>query len=276
MADVTGTRFDGAGDRGPGLSVGRWRDQLAAIARVIAVVAILILCWQAIIWLAAPASFVLPSPLAVFGSLRLNAGYLAGHAAITLLEMVLGLLAGAALGVTTASLMILARPVRRVLLPVIIASQALPVFAIAPLLVIWFGYGIASKVVMATLIIYFPVASAFYDGLRRTEPGLIDLARLNGAGAWRTFRFLQAPAALPQFMTGLRVAAAVAPIGAVVGEWVGAAGGLGFVMLQANARMQTDLVFASLLILAVVAIALRSAVDLLARRLVPWAERPAF
>lgn len=276
MADVVGTGIDGTGDRRPRPPSISGHSRLAALARVAATFAVVVLLWQIVVSLASPAPFILPSPMAVFTSLQVNVGYLTGHAAVTLLEMVLGLLAGAALGVTTASIMILARPVRRVLLPVIIASQALPVFAIAPLLVIWFGYGIASKVVMATLIIYFPVASAFYDGLRRTEPGLIDLARLHGAGAWRTFWFLRAPAALPQFVTGLRVAAAVAPIGAVVGEWVGAAGGLGFVMLQANARMQTDLVFASLVILAAVAIALRFAVDLLARRIVPWAERPVF
>lgn len=276
MADVVGTGIDGTGDRRPRPPSISGHSRLAALARVAAAFAVVVLLWQIVVSLASPAPFILPSPMAVFTSLQVNVGYLTGHAAVTLLEMVLGLLAGAALGVTTASIMILARPVRRVLLPVIIASQALPVFAIAPLLVIWFGYGIASKVVMATLIIYFPVASAFYDGLRRTEPGLIDLARLHGAGAWRTFWFLRAPAALPQFVTGLRVAAAVAPIGAVVGEWVGAAGGLGFVMLQANARMQTDLVFASLVILAAVAIALRFAVDLLARRIVPWAERPVF
>ena len=276
MADVVATRIGETDQVRSRRFHGVWLRRLASFARIVAVFAVIVLFWQGIVWLAAPAPFVLPSPRAVLQALQVNAGYLAGHAAITLLEMVLGLLAGAVLGATTASMMVLARPVRRVLLPVIIASQALPVFAIAPLLVIWFGYGIASKVVMATLIIYFPVASAFYDGLRRTDPGLLDLARLNGAGAWRTFWFLQAPAALPQFMTGLRVAAAVAPIGAVVGEWVGAAGGLGFIMLQANARMQTDLVFASLAILAIVAVSLRFAVDLLARRVVPWAERPAF
>ena len=143
----------------------------------------------------------------------------------------------------------------------LVISQAIPVFALAPVLVLWLGYGMASKVAMASLIIFFPVATSFYDGLRRTEPGWLDLARTMNASRWSALRRVRIPAALPSLASGLRVAAAVAPIGAVVGEWVGSSAGLGHLMLHANARLQVDLMFAALGTLALMALALYFAVD---------------
>lgn len=158
-------------------------------------------------------------------------------------------------------------------MPLVVASQALPVFAIAPLLVLWFGLGLGSKIAMATLIIYFPVASALNDGLRRADGHLIDLARLYRATPWETLIHFRLPAALPSLATGLRVAATVAPIGAIVGEWVGASGGLGYVINQANARMQTDTVFAALFVLIIMVVLLRWLVDAILDRLIHWAPR---
>ena len=142
--------------------------------------------------------------------------------------------------------------------------------ALAPILVLWLGYGMASKIAMAVLIIYFPVTAAFYDGLRRTDSEVLDVVRLMGASRLELLRLVRIPSALPALGSGLRVAAAVAPIGAVVGEWVGSSAGLGYLMLHANARMQIDLMFASLLTLAAMALVLFWAVDRLARRMVPW------
>ena len=143
-------------------------------------------------------------------------------------------------------------------------------FALAPILVLWLGYGMASKVAMAVLIIYFPVTATFYDGLRRTDPGWLDLAATMGASRRAALLRIQVPAALPAFASGLRVAAAAAPIGAVVGEWVGSSAGLGYLMLHANGRMQIDLMFAALLTLAVIALALYALVDRALRLLLPW------
>jgi putative hydroxymethylpyrimidine transport system permease protein len=151
-----------------------------------------------------------------------------------------------------------------------VISQAVPVFALAPLLVLWLGYGMASKVAMATLIIYFPVTTAFHDGLRRTDRGWLDLARTMNAGRWAVLRHVRIPAALPALASGLRVAAAVAPIGAIIGEWVGSSAGLGYLMLHANARMQIDVMFAALATLAFLAVALYFSVDELLRRALPW------
>jgi putative hydroxymethylpyrimidine transport system permease protein len=159
------------------------------------------------------------------------------------------------------------------LLPLLVLGQTIPVFALAPLLVLWFGYGLASKVAMAILIIYFPVAAALFDGLRRTAPGWLDLARTMGASRLRTLLQVRLPAALPAFGSGLRVATAVAPIGAVVGEWVGSSAGLGYLMLHANARLQVELMFAALIVLMAMALVLYVTVDRLLIRLMPWAPQ---
>jgi len=174
------------------------------------------------------------------------------------------------LGTATGLLLAASEVARRWLHPVLVASQALPVFALAPILVLWLGYGPGSKVAMAVLIIYFPLTASLYDGLRRTDPNLLDLAALAGATPWQRLRWVRLPSALPAFGSGLRVAAAVAPIGAVVGEWVGASRGLGYLMLHANARMQVDVMFAALFVLAAMAVALYAAVDRAARALTPW------
>lgn len=242
------------------------------ILRIAAVAAVLLGLWQLAVMAWAPPAYILPGPGRVGATLAANAEFLARNGAVTLAEILLGLCFGAALGVSTALAVSLFPAAGRVMLPVMVMSQALPVFAIAPLLVIWLGYGMASKVVMATLIIYFPVASAFLDGLRRTDPGLLDLARIARATRLQSLALIRLPAALPGLASGLRVGAGVAPIGAVVGEWVGASAGLGYVMLHANARMQTDLVFAALLILALMAVTLRWLVDIATRRMVPWIE----
>lgn len=230
----------------------------------------LLVAWQALVWLTGVESFILPPPLAVAEALVARWSLLVEHAGVTILEILLGLACGSLLGAASALLIATFRPARDWLLPVLVVSQAIPVFALAPLLVLWFGYGLASKVVMATLIIYFPVTAAFYDGLKRTDPGWLDLARTMGGSRLAVLRVIRIPAALPALASGLRVATAVAPIGAVVGEWVGSSGGLGYLMLHANARLQIDVMFAALFVLAVFAVLLYFAVDRALRLALPW------
>lgn len=234
----------------------------------------LALLWQGIVTVFALPPYILPAPLEVARAFVRHLDILTLHAAITVAEMLLGLCFGALLGVAAAAGLQASPAARRWLLPVVLASQAVPVFAIAPLLVLWFGFGMASKIIMAMLIIFFPVAASLYDGLRRTDPGWLDLARVLTADQpvhrGRILRHIRLMAALPALASGLKIAAAVAPIGAVIGEWVGASAGLGYLMLQANARVQTDLMFAALLLLALCAVTLFVTVDLLSRRLLPW------
>jgi putative hydroxymethylpyrimidine transport system permease protein len=230
----------------------------------------LIGAWQAVVWVSGAPPYILPAPAQVAVALAERWPELLSHAGITLAEILLGLLLGSLLGVASALIIVWFRPARHWLMPILVVSQAIPVFALAPILVLWLGYGLASKVAMAMLIIYFPVTTAFFDGLRRTEPGWLDLARTMGGSRMRTLRYIRIPAALPALTSGLRVATAVAPIGAVVGEWVGSSGGLGYLMLQANARMQIDLMFAALFVLAVFAVSLYFTIDWALRRAIPW------
>ncbi|GIK96552.1 MAG: ABC transporter permease [Alphaproteobacteria bacterium] len=249
---------------------------MSRLFRGLVVFAGLLLLWQALVGVAELPHYILPGPAAVLGALAARPGLIAGHALHTLAEILLGLAIGAALGCATALIMSFFRPARRWLLPVVVVSQAIPVFALAPLLVLWLGYGMASKAAMAVLIIYFPVTAAFFDGLRRTEPGWLDLARTMGASRWAILRRIRLPAALPALASGLRVATAVAPIGAVIGEWVGSSAGLGYLMLHANARVQIDVMFAALVTLAAIGVALYFTVDAGLRRLLPWQPETLF
>ncbi len=230
----------------------------------------LLLAWEALVRLTRVPPFILPAPEAVLAALGTYHALLLQQAATTATEILLGVVIGGLVGALSALLLASSGVARRWLLPLLVVSQALPVFALAPLLVLWMGYGMASKVAMAVLVIFFPVTSAFFDGLKRAEPGWLELARVMNARPAATLWRIRVPAALPAMASGLRVAAAVAPIGAVIGEWVGSSAGLGYLMLHANARMQVDLMFAALLILAAMALALYAAVDGLSRRLVRW------
>ncbi len=245
------------------------------VARPMLVFFGLLVVWQTLVWATSVPPFILPGPDRVLQALIANSGLLVEHAGVTLAEMLLGLLLGTALGLSSALILAFVRPIRPWLLPVLVVSQAIPVFALAPVLVLWLGYGMASKVAMATLIIYFPVTGTFYDGLRRTEPGWIELARTMGASPSAILWRVQVPAALPALASGLRVAAAVAPIGAVVGEWVGSSAGLGYLMLHANGRMQIDLMFAALFVLALMALGFYFLLDAALRRWISWQSEDA-
>jgi putative hydroxymethylpyrimidine transport system permease protein len=202
--------------------------------------------WQAVVWATGVPAFILPGPLRVFATL---------------------IALGTLLGAMTALQLMLSRTALRLVLPALVFSQAVPVFALAPLLTLWLGYGLGSKIAMAVLIIYFPVASAALDGLRHSDPALIAMARSFGASKRQELFRIRLPAALPSFASGLRLAAVYAPIGAVIGEWVGASQGLGYLMLLANGRAKTDLMFAALLVLALFTVVLHKAVGLLADHL---------
>lgn len=243
---------------------------MSAVGRVLTVAAIALVAWQAVVLTTGVPSYILPTPVAVLETLRNQVDVLAYHAGFTIFEILGGLVVGTILGSISALIMAWFRPARRWLLPVLVASQAMPVFALAPILVLWLGYGLAPKIAMATLIIYFPVTATFYDGLRRADPGWLDLARTMNASTWATLFRIRLPSALPAFASGLKVSSAVAPIGAVVGEWVGSSVGLGFLMLHANAQLKTELMFAALITLAAIGITLYFTIDALSRRLIRW------
>ena len=241
---------------------------LIARARApLAVTALILALWQALVTLANLPPFLLPGPARVAQTLWTSRALLAANAAYTALEVLIGLMLGTALGILTALLIAASPPARAVIRPLLVISQAVPVFALAPILTLWLGYGLGSKVAVAVLIIYFPVASAFFDGLTRTPQGWLDLARVMGARPSRILIRIRIPAALPSLASGLRLAAVYAPIGVVIGEWVGSSRGLGYLMLLANGRARTDLMFAALLVLTALTLALHATMNTLCARL---------
>lgn len=243
----------------------------AGLRRGASIALVLLLVWQGLIWLFDPPRYVLPGPSDVAAAFLQQPWFFVRHSLTTGTEIVLGFVLGAGAGAGMALLMAAFPRLGRNLWPLLLVTQALPVFVIAPLLVVWFGFGLGSKVIMATIIIFFPVTSAFADGLRRTDPALVDATAMTEATHWQGLIHVRVPLALPALLSGLRVAAPLAPLGAVVGEWVGASAGLGFIIVQANARMQTATVFVAMAILAVFSLLMRHFVDRLAPRLIPWA-----
>lgn len=248
-----------------------WRRHLNLLL-VPVVLALFVALWQGVVWLANYPAFILPSPGKVASTLvqTLIDGTLWRHAQVTLSEV----FAGLALGLTTATILgyILARSrmVERLLAPYIVASQSVPVVAIAPLLVIWFGSGRLSKVLICALIVFFPVLVNTIVGIRSVEEDLLDLMRSLRAGRWQTFYMLEVPAALPVLLGGLKVGVTLSVIGAVVGEFVGADRGLGFLINQARGLFNTPLVFVAIIALVTIALVLYGIVTLLESWLLRW------
>lgn len=245
---------------------------LKKIWHVFIVLAVLVAAWHFSVAYFKPYSFLVPTPMAVFDVFLTKYAYLFFNAVITMWEMTLGLIIGSLVGIFIALVLSQFPILDRYLMPIVTLMPNLPVFAIAPILVVWFGFGISSKIIMTTLIILFPVASSFYDGLKSTPTTYVDMGKSWGASRWQMLWHTRVPAALPSLMSGLKIAATIAPIGAIVGEWVGAAGGLGFVIVQANARTQIDVVFAALVLVAFSAFMLRWIVVLCADRFVWWSD----
>ncbi|MDB3955827.1 ABC transporter permease [Alphaproteobacteria bacterium] len=229
-----------------------------------------ILFWWAVQYLTKTPSYILPSPYIVFLSILNNIELLTYHSLITFYEIIIGFLLGTILGLYTGILFIISKSTRKWLLPLIILTQAIPIFAIAPILTLWVGYGIWSKIIMTILIIYFPITIAFYDGLKRIDPMIVNLAKMMGASTFMMLFKIRIPFALPQLSSGLKLAAAFAPMGAVIGEWVGSSKGLGYIMLYASGRVQIDLMFASIIILAIFTIILYNLVTFITNKLTKW------
>ena len=229
--------------------------------------------WQAIVSLTGVPRFILPGPRLVAETLWNSRALIAEHAVITISEVLAGLILGAILGGLSAIGLASSRIARNLIRPMMVFSQAIPVFALAPILTLWLGYGISSKIAMALIIIYFPVTSAFFDALMRTPAAWLDLAHVMGATPARALWRIRVPAALPGFASGLRLAAVYAPIGAIIGEWVGASKGLGYLMLLANGRAKVDLMFAALIVLAVFTLLLHAGVDRACRRWLDGSQR---
>ena len=214
--------------------------------------------------------FLVPSPAEIASSLWENRSLLAENAWVTLREIVLGLGCALAVGVGFAVAMHLSGVLRDAAYPLIVASQTVPVVVVAPILLVWLGYGIWPKVVVVALICFFPVTINVLDGLRSADPEAVKLMRTLDGSRWQVFRRVEAPGALPSFFTGAKIAVVVAPIGAVFGEWVGSSSGLGHLILTDNAQLEVAREFAAVIVLSAMALVLIGLVTLVERRVVAW------
>ena len=214
--------------------------------------------------------FLVPSPAEIAAELWERRSLLAENGWVTLVEIVLGFAISVALGVAFATAMHLWTTIRLAANPLVIVSQSIPIIVIAPIFVIWFGFGIMPKLIIIALICFFPVTVATLDGLRSADPAAIKLMRTLYASRTQILRRVEAPGALPSFFSGARIAAAVAPIGAVFAEWAGANEGLGRLILDSNANFQVPLTFAAVVVLSAIAIALYVLVAVAERRVVTW------
>ncbi|HPQ45077.1 MAG TPA: ABC transporter permease [Syntrophales bacterium] len=234
------------------------------------IILIFIVVWEfACGWFSIP-DFILPAPTEILKTTIVKAPILLHHAGVTALEIIMGIILSLLVAVPMATAMFAFPSVERTLSPFLVASQAVPVFALAPLLVIWLGYGLASKVLMAAIIIFFPITVSLLEGYKNCDREYAVFFGLMGAGFWKKLRLLYWPWALPYFFSGLKVGVTVATIGAVIGEWVGAQKGLGYLMIQANARLQVSLVFAAILWLSVMGLVMWIFVGFLEKRIIYW------
>lgn len=239
------------------------------LRRLVAVAMVMtgcLLAWQGLVLATGLPPFLLPGPRAVAQALVSHRALLADAALRTAIEILAGFMLGAATGTALAIIMAASPRFAAALRPALLFSQVIPIFALAPLLTLWLGYGMAPKITVAALICFFPVASAFLDGLLRVPPVCLDLAHTMSARGGRIMWHLRIPAALPSLGSGLKLAAVYAPIGAVIGEWVGGSSGLGAVMIHANGRMQIDLNFAALALVTVLALTFHGLVSHAVRR----------
>ena len=238
--------------------------------RILVTFLVIIIFWYIICLLFELPSFILPSPDLVAIALFNNFFEILNHSSITLLEILLSLFFGIVLGSFFAVLISLSERLKRWIMPLLLASQSIPVFALAPILVLWFGYGVSSKVIIGTIIVFFPIASNFSDALNKIPKEYIHAGQTLGFSKLQIFNLIKLPNALPGLFSGIRVGTCFAPIGAVVGEWIGGSQGLGSYMIYSNARLQIDNMFAALIILIVITISLYHLIDLILKKLIWW------
>ena len=233
-------------------------------------VALLLVLWQGACSLDLVPGFMLPSPLAVLQAFVTERAALLEHAVITLQEAFVGLTLGVAIGFVFAVLMDTFEALYRAFYPILVITQTVPTVAIAPLLVLWFGYEMTPKIILIVIATFFPITVGLLDGFRGVDRDAVGLLRSMGAGRWQIFRYLKAPSALPQFFSGLRIAAAYSVVGAVISEWLGGFGGLGVYMTRVKKAFAFDKMFAVIFLISAISLLLMALVDLLEKKCMPY------
>jgi NitT/TauT family transport system permease protein len=231
---------------------------------------LVLLAWWFVAWREFVPNYLVPTPGQVWNTMVDQWAFLLENSYVTLYETVIGFVLASLLGIGTAILIAYSPTMEKTLYPIVLFAQVIPKIAIAPLLVVWFGLGLAPKIILAVLIAFFPVVVSGVAGLRSTDPELLDLSATMGASPWQTFRKIRFPNALPHLMAGEKVAVTLAVVGAVVGEFVGASEGLGYVLLLANGNLDAPLLFADLILMSIIGILLFIVIEAAEALLIPW------
>lgn len=242
----------------------------STVWRPLTLVAVLVAAWWAVTEYELVEPYILPSPAETWRTTVDNSSYLLENTWVTTYETVVGFIIAAVIGEAVALVMIYSRSVERTMYPLILFAQVIPKIAIAPLFIVWLGFGPSPKILVAVLMAFFPIVIAGMAGLRSVDPEILELTSTMGASNWKTFVKVRFPASLPQLMSGLKIAATLAVTGAVVGEFVGANEGLGYVILQANGNIDTAMLFAALIIMSLLGIILFAIIEIAEQFLIPW------
>ncbi len=247
-------------------SLPRLRDSLPAILMLVLILGL----WQLIVVWNDISPIILPSPTQIVSTIWAQRAVLLGDLWVTSAEVIFGLVSGISIGIIVGILIAYSKPVERLVLPLVITSQTVPIFAIAPLLVIWFGFGITPKLIIVAIGVFFPITVNQVAGLRSVDIDVINLLRAHRASNFQIFRYVRFPASLPYLFAGIQVGVTFSVIGAVFAEWVGADSGIGAYMEVQNALNRTDRVFAAIVVTSVVTILLVFIAQRIGRLLMPW------
>ena len=246
-------------------------SQFRRTVKIVLTLIVFAVLWELACRLFKVPTYLVPKPSDIALRLYDKRGLYLGQTWVTLYETVAGFLLADLVGIVAAALVVMIPSLRDIIMPLLLIAQIVPKVAIAPILLIWFGYGLVPKILVAFLVAFFPVVVNTASGLISVEPELLDLGRSLEASRWQTFWKFRIPAALPDLFSGMKIAITLAVIGAVIGEFIGGNRGLGYLIIIANQELDTPLAFAALFILSVGGILLYGAVELLERLLIPWA-----
>jgi ABC-type nitrate/sulfonate/bicarbonate transport system permease component len=236
----------------------------------VSAIAVILILWQTVCSVGLVDEFLLPSPVQVVKAFVEEFPLLMEHSFVTLAEALFGLILGILLGFLVAVFMDQFEPLYKACYPLMILSQTIPTVAIAPLLVLWFGYEMAPKVILIVITTFFPIAVGLLNGFKSADRDSINLLRAMGAGRWQIFKIVKLPGALSQFFAGLRISASYAVVGAVISEWLGGFSGLGVYMTRVKKAFAFDKMFAVILLISLISLLLMKGVDLLQKKCMPW------
>jgi NitT/TauT family transport system permease protein len=228
--------------------------------------------WEVALPLSGVAEYVMPRPSAILRELVLSADSLWGHTLVTLREILIGFVVGTAVGIGLAVMIAESRVLERSLYPIVVFLHTVPKLAIAPIFVIWFGFGLLPKVVLVVVISFFPITVNTIYGLTSVDRNVVDLMRSVSASEWQILKWIRIPNAVPYLFAGLKISVTLAVVGAIIGEWVGTDAGLGFAILVSATQLKTPFMFAAIVIISVIGVALFYLVAVCERVLIPWQE----